>query len=144
MSLLGIQSPNVALQIGGSLLVLLYFALFESSPWQATPGQKCLRMKICTLSYERISFGRALYRQVVKFILLFPLFLAMIVEAVILIIFLFHFFTEPLAILITMGILLFSGFLGSLFLYYVRLFNKGQQTPRDHYSKTLMILDQKT
>ena len=37
----------------------LYFAAFESSKWQATPGKKLLTLKVTDLVGQRISFARA-------------------------------------------------------------------------------------
>jgi uncharacterized RDD family membrane protein YckC len=45
------------------LLILMiqwvYFALLESSPWQASLGKKMLGLKVTDLEGQRISFGRA-------------------------------------------------------------------------------------
>jgi uncharacterized RDD family membrane protein YckC len=46
----------------------LYYALFESSAWQATPGKKALDLKVTTEQGERISFGRATGRHFSKII----------------------------------------------------------------------------
>jgi hypothetical protein len=40
----------------------MYFAAFESSGWQATPGKKALGIKVTDLNGDRISFGRATLR----------------------------------------------------------------------------------
>lgn len=40
----------------------LYYALFESSQMQATPGKRALGLKVTDLQGEQISFGRALGR----------------------------------------------------------------------------------
>lgn len=37
----------------------LYFATFESSPWQATPGKKVLGLRVTDLEGGRLSFIRA-------------------------------------------------------------------------------------
>lgn len=37
----------------------LYFALFYSSRWQATPGMRALNIKICDYNYQRIGFLRS-------------------------------------------------------------------------------------
>jgi uncharacterized RDD family membrane protein YckC len=37
----------------------LYFALMESSGWQATVGKKMIGLKVTTLDGQRIGFGRA-------------------------------------------------------------------------------------
>jgi uncharacterized RDD family membrane protein YckC len=37
----------------------LYFAAFESSPWQATPGKKVLGLRVTDLEGKRLSFIRA-------------------------------------------------------------------------------------
>lgn len=59
-------------QLAGFLLVTLpvtlYFALSESSPRQATWGKQRLRLKIADRNENRIGFGRALGRTLLKFI----------------------------------------------------------------------------
>jgi len=37
----------------------LYYACFESSTWQGTPGKKVLNIAVTDLTGARISFGRA-------------------------------------------------------------------------------------
>lgn len=42
--------------------VWLYFALFESSTWQATPGKRVLGLFVTDMQGRQISFGRATVR----------------------------------------------------------------------------------
>ncbi len=44
----------------------LYFSLMECSSWQATPGKKAFGLVVTDLGWKRISFGRALGRNVAK------------------------------------------------------------------------------
>ena len=46
----------------------LYYAAFESSAWQATPGKKILKLKVTDVDGHRISFARASGRHFGKFI----------------------------------------------------------------------------
>jgi len=41
------------------LILWLYFASFESSPWQATPGKKLFKIAVTDLNGQRITFARA-------------------------------------------------------------------------------------
>jgi uncharacterized RDD family membrane protein YckC len=50
------------------LPVLLYFTLFERSPWQATWGKRMMRLQVTTLSGTRLSFARSLGRSCLKLI----------------------------------------------------------------------------
>ena len=43
----------------GMLLNWLYFTIFESSSWQATPGKKMLGLYVTDERQQRLSFGRA-------------------------------------------------------------------------------------
>ncbi len=52
----------------------LYFASFESSPWQATPGKKLLSLKVADLAGKRLSFARASGRYFGKILSWFTLF----------------------------------------------------------------------
>ena len=50
-----------------SLPVWLYFALFEISAWQATPGKRLLRLKTLDITTRnRISFPQAVVRTLLK------------------------------------------------------------------------------
>lgn len=51
----------------------LYFALMESSPWQATLGKKALGLRVTGMDGQRIGFGRATGRYFGKFISAIPL-----------------------------------------------------------------------
>ena len=51
------QATALALLI--QLANWLYFAAFESSPWQATPGKKVFGLRVTDLEGKRITFARA-------------------------------------------------------------------------------------
>jgi uncharacterized RDD family membrane protein YckC len=54
------DSPQAtALLLLVQLASWLYFATFESSPWQATPGKKVLGLRVTDLEGRRLSFIRA-------------------------------------------------------------------------------------
>jgi uncharacterized RDD family membrane protein YckC len=54
------DSPQAtALLLLIQLVSWLYFATFESSPWQATPGKKVLGLRVTDLEGKRLSFIRA-------------------------------------------------------------------------------------
>lgn len=48
--------------------VMLYFALFEASHWQATPGKRRIGLQVVTNSGARLSLPRALARILLKFL----------------------------------------------------------------------------
>ena len=50
---------NCLMQILGLTAFWLYYALMESSPWQATLGKRALSIVVTDLDGNRISFGRA-------------------------------------------------------------------------------------
>jgi uncharacterized RDD family membrane protein YckC len=50
------------------LPVILYFALFESSSWQATWGKRKVGLRVMNTYGERLSFGRSLVRSFIKFL----------------------------------------------------------------------------
>ncbi len=56
----------IAFQLLLQLICWLYFAAFESSRWQATPGKKLLGLYVTDLSGKRLSFARATGRYVGK------------------------------------------------------------------------------
>lgn len=56
----------IAFQLLLQLICWLYFAAFESSRWQATPGKRILGLYVTDLRAQRISFARATGRYVGK------------------------------------------------------------------------------
>jgi uncharacterized RDD family membrane protein YckC len=56
----------IAFQLLLQLICWLYFAAFESSRWQATPGKRILGLYVTDLNGKRISFARATGRYVGK------------------------------------------------------------------------------
>ncbi|RME24414.1 MAG: RDD family protein [Deltaproteobacteria bacterium] len=55
-------------QVGALGLQVLYGAVFESSPWQATPGKKLMGLKVVRSDGSRPGFGTALGRNVAKWV----------------------------------------------------------------------------
>ena len=53
---------NQAHSVASFILVWLYYALLESSPWQATLGKWCMGYRVTDLYGARISFIRATAR----------------------------------------------------------------------------------
>jgi len=69
------EAFGVAIAIGIGVFILLaivgnwlYYACFESSTWQATPGKKVLNIAVTDMTGARITFGRASGRFFAKFI----------------------------------------------------------------------------
>jgi uncharacterized RDD family membrane protein YckC len=62
------QGAEFAGQMAGILASWLYFAGFESSSKQATPGKLALGMKVTDTSGERIRFGKATGRHFGKIV----------------------------------------------------------------------------
>jgi uncharacterized RDD family membrane protein YckC len=62
-----IENLIIGLMIGfvlaTNILYYLYFAIFESSSWQATLGMRACGLKITNFEFKRISFWRALGRE---------------------------------------------------------------------------------
>lgn len=56
----------VATQMLVTLLPFVYFALFESSRWQGSPGKRAFGVRIVDLEGRRIGFGRSVMRQLMK------------------------------------------------------------------------------
>ena len=50
------------------LPVILYFAFFESSSWQATWGKRKVGLCVINTHSERLSFGRSFVRSLIKFL----------------------------------------------------------------------------
>ena len=54
--------------IASMVMGWLYFSLFESGNWQATPGKRLMSIRVTNLQGERIGFGRATARYFAKFL----------------------------------------------------------------------------
>lgn len=122
------------------LVAFFYFPLLESSRWQRTAGQWCLNMYVCSTNDERLSLGRAFYREIMKFLLALPL---SIFFACLFLLFFFIaklYLPPEIALTICMILFFFSTFVGAFIMYYVRLFNNHQQTMRDYFTRTKMML----
>lgn len=63
-------SPGLRLigQVLGFVLRTLYYACFESSEWQATPGKRLLKLKVMDEAGDPISFGLAVWRYLLKYL----------------------------------------------------------------------------
>lgn len=48
------------------VIVILYFAIFEASKFQATPGKMVLRLYVTDNQGQRLTFGKALLRELIK------------------------------------------------------------------------------
>jgi uncharacterized RDD family membrane protein YckC len=57
-------SPIVVLVL--VCLGCLYYTVFEASGWQATPGKRIMRLYVTDLNGKRITFGRALIRNLAR------------------------------------------------------------------------------
>jgi len=77
--LLGISPFNSKVATGAAFIVVLsvgawlYCALMESSAWRATVGKRLLGLQVMTADGERLSFGQASIRHLMKFLSLFCL-----------------------------------------------------------------------
>lgn len=69
----------IAFQLLLQLICWLYFAAFESSRWQATPGKKILGLYVTDLNGKRISFARSTGRYVGKALEQFTLFIGFLI-----------------------------------------------------------------
>lgn len=76
-----VESLMLISYIFSVLLYWLYFSLFESSRWMASPGKKLLGIKVTDLSGNRISFGRATGRYFAKFFSAIILFIGYLMAA---------------------------------------------------------------
>lgn len=74
------EAPQVTLLILAGYL--LYCALLESSPWQATIGKRALGIKVTNRRGERIGFTRAAARFITKLLSLLTMFLGFLLVVV--------------------------------------------------------------
>jgi len=72
---------NRSLVIGQFLLSWFYFALFESSPWQATLGKKAFRIKVTDMEGRRLNVLRTSLRHFCKVISQFTFFIGFAMAA---------------------------------------------------------------
>lgn len=65
----------------GLLVGWIYYALFESSDWQATPGKRALDMKVVDMEGRRIGFWRATGRHFGKILSMLALLIGFVMIA---------------------------------------------------------------
>lgn len=61
-----LPQPNPTVLLGLALFGCLYYTIFEASAWQATPGKRIMRLYVTDLRGRRLSFGRALLRNLAR------------------------------------------------------------------------------
>ena len=66
VSLTNFPQPSPFLIVVMAGLICIYYTLFEASPWQATPGKRMLRLYVTDLNGKRMSYGRALLRNLAR------------------------------------------------------------------------------
>jgi uncharacterized RDD family membrane protein YckC len=59
-------TPHPGLALVNTALNWVFFALFESGGWQATPGKRLMGLRVTDLNGDRLSFGRATGRYFAK------------------------------------------------------------------------------
>lgn len=52
------------------VLPLFYFAYFESSGWQATPGKRICGLKVIGLNSPRVNFGQSIFKSAIQLLIL--------------------------------------------------------------------------
>lgn len=62
------HTAQVADTLAFDLPVMAYFALFEASPWEATPGKRRLGLRVVATAGERVSLPQAAARAALKFL----------------------------------------------------------------------------
>jgi uncharacterized RDD family membrane protein YckC len=65
-SLADLPQPSPAVFLGLALFGCVYFAIFEGSIWQATLGKRIMRLYVTDLRGQRITFARALLRNLAR------------------------------------------------------------------------------
>jgi uncharacterized RDD family membrane protein YckC len=53
-------------QVASLVITFLYYAFFEASKWQATPGKLALRLRVTDIHGQRLTIGRAAARNIVR------------------------------------------------------------------------------
>lgn len=77
-----VMFSQVVMPIFGGLLVWwLYFALFESSNWHATPGKRALGLEVADVNGVHLRFGRASLRFAGKLLSAAPALLGFLLAA---------------------------------------------------------------
>ena len=115
----------------------LYTPFFESSSHQATPGERVVKIKVCSIAHERLTFGQAFLRVVAgifSVVALVSIWLLWVLMVRIM-------QSKLIALLAIPGIVL--SILWILGTYYLRFFSKRTQTFCDYASNSLMLVPTK-
>lgn len=65
-SLASMPQPSLLLIAVFASIGCLYYTMFEASSWQATPGKRMLRLYVTDLQGQRLTFARALTRNLAR------------------------------------------------------------------------------
>jgi uncharacterized RDD family membrane protein YckC len=77
----GLVAQSVVPLLGGMLAWWLYFGLFESSRWHATPGKRLLGLHVTDVNGVHLRFGRASVRFLARMLSAAPLFTGFVLAA---------------------------------------------------------------
>ena len=133
--------PEIVSRALGMVLSFFYFSLLESSKWQRTLGQRCLNIYVCTVAYQRLSFGRAVFREITRSVLIGGV---MISVGCLFGFLLVRFGTfeqaSSSARFVLIGLLYLLSIMSAIVVYYVRFFNNRRQTLRDYLTGSMMMV----
>jgi uncharacterized RDD family membrane protein YckC len=65
-SLTELPQPPPILVVVLAAMICVYYTIFEASVWQATPGKRLLRLYVTDLNGKRITYRRALVRNLAR------------------------------------------------------------------------------
>lgn len=124
-----LSGVSLALYAIAFVLMWLYFAGLESSPWQGTIGKRMTGIMVTDLHGNRISFGRATGRFFVKVTPVFIIVLAVVLAAA----------TQPVGLLIAVVVVLL---IALVLLGLVVALTQRKQGMHDLMARTIVVMRQ--
>jgi uncharacterized RDD family membrane protein YckC len=97
-------------------------------------------MYVSSTLHQRLSFGRAFLREIMKMFLALPLSIFITCELLLLFFFQSVFQLSGIVTALSLLFVLITAIAGALVLFYVRLFNNNQQTARDYLTQSMMMI----
>lgn len=128
---------NIISFVCSAICFFFYAPFFESSAHQATPGQRAVKIKVCSTAHERLAFGQAFLRVVAGVFSMVALTSIWLLGILMVSITKFRL----LFLLAIPGVVL--SILWILGTFYLRFFSKRTQTFCDYASNSLMLVPAK-
>ena len=137
-TIIGIIVSSLSITLIFLLVSFLYNPIFESSKLMATPGKLLFKLEVCDINGERISFLKALNRQMHRFDMLLPLIIGIIASIIL------AFFELASATVLILPLCAVLSFILTIIHYPMIIVHSKKQSLHDYFAKTYVIQNEQS